>query len=88
MWTHCAPPTVCPRPRVQFAVINAVSIGFLNLSLAFNSVGFYQMTKLAIIPGTVTLQTLFYGKSFSTRVKLTLVVLLLVRRPHHSSIQP
>jgi solute carrier family 35 protein E3 len=82
-----------------------VSIGFLNLSLAFNSVGcvtpprvqnhhallsmrvltppachsFYQMTKLAIIPATVTLQTLFYAKTFTTRVKLCLLVLLLVR---------
>ena len=25
---------------MQFAIINAVSIGFLNLSLAFNSVGY------------------------------------------------
>ena len=90
---------------MQFAMINAVSIGFLNLSLAFNSVGcvssprvqdcyaaplmrlltppachsFYQMTKLAIIPATVTLQTLFYAKTFTTRVKLCLLVLLLVR---------
>lgn len=28
-----------PRPRVQFSVINGLSVGFLNLSLAFNSVG-------------------------------------------------
>lgn len=40
---------------------------------------FYQMTKLAIIPATVTLQTLFYAKTFTTRVKLALLVLLLVR---------
>jgi solute carrier family 35 protein E3 len=48
----------------------------LNLSLGFNSVGFYQMTKLAIIPCTVLIQTSFYGKMFSTRVKLALGVLL------------
>lgn len=35
------------------------------------------MTKLAIIPFTVLLQTLFYGRSFSTPVKATLGVLLL-----------
>lgn len=55
---------------------NGVSIGFLNLSLALNSVGFYQMTKLAIIPFTVALQQLFYAKTFTLRVKLTLGVLL------------
>ena len=38
---------------LRFSVLNGVSIGFLNLSLGFNSVGFYQMTKLAIIPCTV-----------------------------------
>ena len=85
---------------MQFAITNGLSVGFLNLSLAFNSVGcalraslpgettlaltrpvarrrFYQMTKLAIIPFTVLLQTLFYGRSFSTPVKATLGVLLL-----------
>jgi solute carrier family 35 protein E3 len=35
------------------------------------------MTKLAIIPFTVALQQLFYGKTFSVRVKLTLLLLLL-----------
>lgn len=46
---------------------------------------FYQMTKLAIIPFTVALQTVFYGKVFSTGVKLTLGVLLLVRQPSTAS---
>lgn len=62
-----------------------VSIGFLNLSLGFNSVGFYQMTKLAIIPCTVFIQTSFYGKVFSTRVKAALAVLLGGGDAHSSS---
>ena len=33
-----------------------------NLSLGYNSVGFYQMTKLAIIPCTVAIQQTFYQK--------------------------
>lgn len=37
------------------------------------------MTKLAIIPFTVLLQTLFYSKSFSLPTKLALVILLMVR---------
>ena len=64
-------------PLLRFAVLNGISIGFLNLSLGFNSVGFYQMTKLAIIPCTVFIQTTFYGKMFSMRVKGALGLLLL-----------
>ncbi|KAI5396400.1 UDP-xylose transporter 3, partial [Lathyrus oleraceus] len=40
---------------VGFGILNGISIGLLNLSLGFNSVGFYQMTKLVIIPCTVLL---------------------------------
>ena len=61
---------------LRFSILNGVSIGFLNLSLGFNSVGFYQMTKLAIIPCTVAIQTMFYAKQFSARVKGSLAVLL------------
>lgn len=40
------------------------------------------MTKLAIIPFTVLLQTLFYSKSFSLPTKLALVILLMVCSRH------
>ncbi|CAA0813550.1 Nucleotide/sugar transporter family protein [Striga hermonthica] len=60
-----------------FGILNGVSIGFLNLSLGFNSIGFYQMTKLAIIPFTVLLETLFLNKQFSQKVKFSLSILLL-----------
>ncbi|XP_031503173.1 UDP-xylose transporter 1-like [Nymphaea colorata] len=59
-----------------FGLLNGVSIGLLNLSLGFNSVGFYQMTKLAIIPFTVLLETVFLKKQFSQKIKLSLLVLL------------
>lgn len=64
------------KPLIIFSILNGISIGFLNLSLGFNSVGFYQMTKLAIIPCTVTLQMTFYSKRFSGGVKAALGVLL------------
>ncbi|XP_058101733.1 UDP-xylose transporter 1-like [Magnolia sinica] len=60
-----------------FGVLNGVSIGFLNLSLGFNSIGFYQMTKLTIIPFTVLLETVFLKKQFSEKIKLSLLVLLI-----------
>ncbi|XP_002972897.2 UDP-xylose transporter 2 [Selaginella moellendorffii] len=64
------------RVVMAFGVLNASSIAFLNLSLGYNSVGFYQMTKLAIIPCTVILETIFLGKHFSHRIQLSLVILL------------
>ncbi|KAJ7530048.1 hypothetical protein O6H91_15G076500 [Diphasiastrum complanatum] len=65
------------RTVTGFGILNGISIGLLNLSLGFNSVGFYQMTKLAIIPCTVLLETAFLRKKFSTNVQLSLVLLLI-----------
>uniref|UniRef100_A0A6N2LZL6 Sugar phosphate transporter domain-containing protein n=1 Tax=Salix viminalis TaxID=40686 RepID=A0A6N2LZL6_SALVM len=65
------------RAVMGFGILNGISIGLLNLSLGFNSVGFYQMTKLAIIPCTVLLETLFFRKQFSRNIQLTLTVLLM-----------
>ncbi|XP_043703746.1 UDP-xylose transporter 1-like [Telopea speciosissima] len=59
-----------------FGILNGISIGLLNLSLGFNSIGFYQMTKLAIIPFTVLLETVFLKKQFSGKIKLSLLLLL------------
>ncbi|CAB4313057.1 unnamed protein product [Prunus armeniaca] len=59
-----------------FGILNGISIGLLNLSLGFNSIGFYQMTKLAIIPFTVLLETLFLKKQFSQKIKFSLFLLL------------
>eukprot|EP00947_MAST-08B_sp_MAST-8B-sp1_P005922 g5922.t1 len=38
--------------------VNGASVGFMNLSIGHNSIGFYQASKLAIIPAVVTLQAL------------------------------
>ncbi|KAJ7255420.1 hypothetical protein O6H91_Y415800 [Diphasiastrum complanatum] len=55
----------------------AFPLGSLTFSLGFNSVGFYQMTKLAIIPCTVLLETVFLPKQFSANVQLSLILLLI-----------
>jgi hypothetical protein len=49
------------------------------------------MTKLAIIPFTVAVQQLFYAKSFTLGVKVTLGILLVARRlafPLHGLLSP
>lgn len=33
-----------------FGFLNGISIGFLNLSLGFNSVGFYQVNNIILLP--------------------------------------
>ena len=38
--------------------VNGASVGFMNLSIGHNSIGFYQASKLAIIPAVVALQAL------------------------------
>lgn len=39
-----------PRAVLGFGVLNGISIGLLNLSLGFNSVGFYQVFSLFAVP--------------------------------------
>ncbi|CAI5484792.1 unnamed protein product [Closterium sp. Yama58-4] len=62
---------------IGFGLLNGASIGLLNLTLGFNSVGFYQMAKLAIIPCTVCLQIIFLKMRFSLQVQGSLLLLLL-----------
>ena len=49
------------------------SVAFMNLNLAHNSVGFYQLSKLACIPVTIGIERVFYGKTVPLPILLTLV---------------
>ena len=46
---------------------------FTNLSLQYNSVGTYQLAKSMTTPVILFIQAIFYNKSTSFRVKLTVV---------------
>ena len=46
---------------------------FTNLSLESNTVGTYQLIKTMTTPCIIVIQTQFYSRSFSLRVKMTLV---------------
>ena len=48
-------------------------VAFTNLSLETNSVGTYQIIKTMTTPCIMMIQSQFYGKSYSTQVKLTMV---------------
>lgn len=55
------------------AIGSLLSVAFMNLNLAYNSVGFYQLSKLACIPITIMLEYFFYKKIVSWPILMTLI---------------
>mmetsp|Transcript_9980 Transcript_9980/g.22417 ORF Transcript_9980/g.22417 Transcript_9980/m.22417 type:complete len:345 (+) Transcript_9980:166-1200(+) len=53
------------------------SVGFMNLNLSHNSVGFYQISKLACIPFILAVQYVAYQQAVSPNIQLTLVPITL-----------
>eukprot|EP00698_Gefionella_okellyi_P019994 TRINITY_DN6217_c0_g1_i1.p1 TRINITY_DN6217_c0_g1~~TRINITY_DN6217_c0_g1_i1.p1 ORF type:complete len:296 (-),score=53.33 TRINITY_DN6217_c0_g1_i1:116-1003(-) len=64
------------RQLAVLAVMNSGSVVFLNLSLQLNSVGFYQITKLMVIPTTMLMQIAFEGQRFSMPTVLSIITLI------------
>ena len=52
-------------------------VAFTNLSLQNNSIGTYQLAKAMTTPVIILIQSTYYKKIFSTKIKLTLVSKLL-----------
>ncbi|XP_028933445.1 solute carrier family 35 member E3-like [Ornithorhynchus anatinus] len=50
---------------------------FTNLSLQNNTIGTYQLAKAMTTPAIILIQSLFYGKTFSAHVRLTLIPITL-----------
>lgn len=48
---------------------------FTNLSLQYNTVGTYQLAKAMTTPAILFIQAMFYNKSTTFRIKLTIVSL-------------
>lgn len=59
------------------AALGVGGIVLMNVSLQLNSIGLYQLLKLLTIPCMVVIQTTWYGKTFSQRVQICLLVLLM-----------
>ncbi|ONK59860.1 uncharacterized protein A4U43_C08F11700 [Asparagus officinalis] len=57
-----------------FSIVANLSITSMNLSLMLNSVGFYQISKLSIIPVVCMLEWILNNKHYSTRVIVSVVV--------------
>ncbi|KAL3621576.1 UDP-rhamnose/UDP-galactose transporter 3 [Castilleja foliolosa] len=60
-----------------FSIIANLSITGMNLSLMLNSVGFYQISKLSMIPVVCILEWILHNKKYSKEVKLAVVVVVI-----------
>lgn len=68
--------TISGLEKFKVATAGVASIGFMNISLAHNSVGFYQVTKLTIVPITLVINYFLLGITTTLKIKLALGVLL------------
>lgn len=55
------------------AIGSLLSVAFMNLNLSYNSVGFYQLSKLMCIPVTLWIQYVAYNTTVSRSVQMTLI---------------
>ncbi|THF96215.1 hypothetical protein TEA_000919 [Camellia sinensis var. sinensis] len=60
-----------------FSVVANMSITGMNLSLMLNSVGFYQISKLSMIPVVCLMEWILHNKNYSREVKLSVVVVVI-----------
>uniref|UniRef100_A0ACD5ZU43 Uncharacterized protein n=1 Tax=Avena sativa TaxID=4498 RepID=A0ACD5ZU43_AVESA len=73
-------PTAPPSKSTPFSSLFALgavmsfSTGLANISLKHNSVGFYQMAKIAVTPTIVAAEFILFQKSVSLRKVITLVI--------------
>ncbi|GJP79664.1 hypothetical protein CLOP_g9867 [Closterium sp. NIES-67] len=62
---------------IRFTLLSNVCVASTNFALLANSVGFYQISRLAIIPLTCVFETSLHGKAYSPCTLLSVLVVLL-----------
>ncbi|XP_039136747.1 LOW QUALITY PROTEIN: UDP-rhamnose/UDP-galactose transporter 6-like [Dioscorea cayenensis subsp. rotundata] len=76
-WLGYIQPTQLPFSElVKFVLFANLSIVGMNVSLMWNSVGFYQIAKLCMIPVSCLLEVLLDKVRYSRDTKLSIVVVL------------
>eukprot|EP01018_Ginkgo_biloba_P034311 Gb_37975 [translate_table: standard] len=60
-----------------FSVVANISIVGMNLSLMLNSVGFYQISKLSMIPVVCVMEWILHDKQYSEKVKAAVFVVII-----------
>lgn len=62
---------------IWFSLVANVSITGMNLSLMLNSVGFYQISKLSMIPVVCVMEWIIHSKQYTKEVKVSVVVVVI-----------
>ncbi|KAL9276810.1 hypothetical protein ACSQ67_025638 [Phaseolus vulgaris] len=62
---------------IWFSLVANMSITGMNFSLMLNSVGFYQISKLSMIPVVCVMEWILHNKHYSREVKLAVVVVVI-----------
>lgn len=62
---------------LSLGIVMSLSTGLANVSLKYNSVGFYQMAKIAVTPAIVLAEFVLFRKKISTLKVLALTVVSL-----------
>uniref|UniRef100_M1CV09 Organic anion transporter n=1 Tax=Solanum tuberosum TaxID=4113 RepID=M1CV09_SOLTU len=62
---------------IWFSIVANMSITGMNLSLMLNSVGFYQISKLSMIPVVCIMEWILHNKRYSKEVKMSVVVVVI-----------
>ncbi|XP_048129763.1 UDP-rhamnose/UDP-galactose transporter 2-like isoform X2 [Rhodamnia argentea] len=60
-----------------FSIVANISITGMNFSLMLNSVGFYQISKLSMIPVVCVMEWILHNKHYSREVKMSVVVVVI-----------
>uniref|UniRef100_A0A5B7CE08 Putative UDP-galactose transporter 2-like n=1 Tax=Davidia involucrata TaxID=16924 RepID=A0A5B7CE08_DAVIN len=59
-----------------FSVVANISITGMNFSLMLNSVGFYQISKLSMIPVVCVMEWILHSKNYTREVKMAVAVVV------------
>ncbi|KAH1267887.1 UDP-rhamnose/UDP-galactose transporter 2 [Glycine max] len=62
---------------IWFSLVANMSITGMNFSLMLNSVGFYQISKLSMIPVVCVMEWILHNKHYSREVKMSVVVVVI-----------
>ncbi|KAI3459903.1 hypothetical protein Pfo_016566 [Paulownia fortunei] len=60
-----------------FSIVANMSITGMNFSLMLNSVGFYQISKLSMIPVVCVMEWILHSKKYTNEVKMSVVVVVI-----------
>lgn len=70
------PGSVPLRDAVVFSLVASISIGAANISLLLNSIGFYQIAKLTIVPFVCFVEVVWFKRVFSAPVIASMVLVV------------